>query len=483
MAAAIDFGSFDAGRITHYCCVVEGSEEHLDGKPLGTPCCASKEESIDKVGVALVNWICHRAWGQVAASRWAKVMVSLRKVLAGFLAQRVLPECLRSVQTSWGVHEGLEAALARVVAADKDDFSSRQKLRLLRVCQRMCPADAARNLAIALICMLCVEPMLYDLLGDGDAKRRATLADVCSNSLSPISKVQDRVVDRLERWGADGPPWLLLTCVGASPRDDGAALMAKAELLQMSAAIVDHFELRMSHPPYTLIRLLDPDLGKADQVRIAQGFLRAPQHCLSLFSQRLRQRCPSVKALLSRGRNVIEAWATSCFVGIDATERSHGQLRSDLRSDKRARSFTRGANRSLCQELRSAHLQGGGRDPAILDVSSLGATAASTEGASPGQSSAGRPSPQLGLNPYLLFRNEKLKSVKAFLSPQRPLTQLQLSDFEATCKREWEDMDDSEKGNWQRVYVGRNIGHGVGASAQGVVAERAEPRAFRLGVA
>ena len=201
MAAAVDFGSSTHDCITHYCCVVEGSAEHAAGSRVGSPCCSGRQESVDKVSVALVNWICHRAWDQVAASRWTKAGISLRRVLSGFLAQRVLPECLRAMQTSWAVHEGLAASLARMVAADKDDFSSRQKLRLLRVCRLLCPAAAAVDLVIVFNCLLCAEPLLYDLLGDGNAKKKATLADLCSSE-SPISKAQARIVERLVAWGA-----------------------------------------------------------------------------------------------------------------------------------------------------------------------------------------------------------------------------------------------------------------------------------------
>ena len=84
MAAAVDFGSSTHDCITHYCCVVEGSAEHAAGSRVGSPCCSGRAESVEAVSVALVNWICHRAWDQVAASRWTKVGISLRKVLSGF---------------------------------------------------------------------------------------------------------------------------------------------------------------------------------------------------------------------------------------------------------------------------------------------------------------------------------------------------------------------------------------------------------------
>ena len=62
---------------------------------------------------------------------------------------------------------------------------SRQKLRLLRVCRQLCPATAAVDLVIVFNCLLCAEPLLYDLLGDGNTKKKATLADLCSSSESP----------------------------------------------------------------------------------------------------------------------------------------------------------------------------------------------------------------------------------------------------------------------------------------------------------
>ena len=65
----------------------------------------------------------------------------MRNVITGFPAQRILPVCLCGMQTSWGVYEGIAAALERLVRADVNDFTSRNKLRLLCVCvQSIVPA-------------------------------------------------------------------------------------------------------------------------------------------------------------------------------------------------------------------------------------------------------------------------------------------------------------------------------------------------------
>ena len=77
----------------------------------------------------------------------------------------VLPESLRAVQASWGLNDGLVPHLERLIAADMDDLQSRTRLRLIRVCKGFCPRDTACEFAILLCCLMCVEPLLYDILG------------------------------------------------------------------------------------------------------------------------------------------------------------------------------------------------------------------------------------------------------------------------------------------------------------------------------
>ena len=106
------------------------------------------------------------------------------------------------------MHEGLAAHLERLVRADADDFQSRNKLRLLRVCRVLCPPDAASDAAITLQCLLTVDPILYDLLtkkGGAPDQPQASLAELCSWDQNPISSAQDRIVASLEAWGEEGP--------------------------------------------------------------------------------------------------------------------------------------------------------------------------------------------------------------------------------------------------------------------------------------
>ena len=161
LAAAVEFGSLNDSKLTHYCCVQEGSPEHLAGLRVGGPCCRDKEESLEKVVVPILTWVVHRPWEVSAVSRWTHVVTLLKKTVVGFLAQRVLPESLRALRVHWDIHDGVISALERMVAADANDFSSKNKLRLYRVCKALCPSEMAFEAAIVLNVLMCVDPLLF----------------------------------------------------------------------------------------------------------------------------------------------------------------------------------------------------------------------------------------------------------------------------------------------------------------------------------
>ena len=119
----------------------------------------------------------------------------------------------------------------------------------------------------------------------------------------------------------------------------------------------------------------------------------------------------------------------------------------------------------VCQELRSAHMKKGGRDPAFVDASSLGSAPAVTEDAASRQAS----NPRTGLHPSLLFRNQKFSSRKALVAPDRKLRPVKLNELEATCKSKWDGMSGAERASWERVYTGWSIDPQRSTSARSVV--------------
>jgi len=101
---------------------------------------------------------------------------------------------------------------------------------------------------------------MYRICGDGCDQPRATLLELCSRTASPIAKTQGQIVELLEGWGSDSSAWKLFHCMGGDADNESSVLSAKAQLLQQAAAVVDHFELRMSQPPYTLVKLAEGDI-------------------------------------------------------------------------------------------------------------------------------------------------------------------------------------------------------------------------------
>ena len=345
--------------------------------------------------------------------------------------------------------------------ADSEDFASKNKLRLLRICETLCPREVAPELGITMNVLLCVDPLLFFILGDG-RKPRVTLKELCDSSSSQISAVQRRILDRLEAWGMEGPDWALYTRLGGSPHDRRLALLAKRDLLRLGASTLDHFELRMSQPPYTLIALADPAIPDAKRRCIATSFLNEPLHCLSLFCRRLRDLCPDESTLMGKGAQLVDAWAKGSYVAIDMSERSHAQLRQKIRSDKGARAFVPAANRLVCSQLRDTHIALGGRDPALLDVSSHD-EAGGDEGAAPHaqqEPGSGRPSAS-GLNPYLVYRNHRFHTHKQTLTRGAKMKREEMQALEQKCKADWARMSPHEQGPWQRIFRGKVVGRGL----------------------
>ena len=61
--------------VYHWCYVTEDSDDHvLRGKPVGSPCCDSVDESVLKVVEPYHDWCSARAWDNCCESRWTQVV-------------------------------------------------------------------------------------------------------------------------------------------------------------------------------------------------------------------------------------------------------------------------------------------------------------------------------------------------------------------------------------------------------------------------
>ncbi len=76
----------------------------------------------------------------------------------------------------------------------------------------------------------------------------------------------------------------------------------------------------------------------------------------------------------------LEAWASSTFVSIDMSERSHNRMRNDLNTSGPGRSPTVSSNRVFCREVAAAHVAHGGDCIGSGKGMSLNPAAASAQG-------------------------------------------------------------------------------------------------------
>ena len=61
------------------------------------------------------------------------------------------------------------------------------------------------------------------------------------------------------------------------------------------------------------------------------------------------------------------------------------------------------------------------------------------------------------MNPYLLFRNQKLEARKALIAPDRKLSKSEVQEIETEAKSMWDGMSAAERGPRERVYAGWSI--------------------------
>ena len=337
----VDLCEPDERAYIHWCYVEAGSEAQKQGLRVGSACCKDTGESIQKVQVPVMNWNANRGWDAQADGRWTFLVAQLKKFCIGNAAKKSLTNALRDVKTHWELSDELEAALARQVAADKNDFSSKSKLRLLRVVNVLCSSAAEWQMPCMLTGLMAIDASQTKILVD-----RVPLTEV----VDLIAESQDLLLNYLEHWDSGRWRLLWLLCGDTVFEKDEVKLWSRGYILQLYASQYDHFERRFGDPPYSLLALPKPAVSMAKKDDRITDFFSRPQHCLSMFCRRLRAQHPTRAAMKTTGSACIEAFGGATWHCIDVSERSHNQVCTDLRSDGRARSVTASCNRVFCKE-------------------------------------------------------------------------------------------------------------------------------------
>lgn len=348
-------------RMVHWCFAEETSTEHLhEGVRVGAPCCPDKASAIEKMTVCALEFLFGSAWPVACASRWVHVAQLRARFLAAALCSRLLPESLKELRAHWGLSTAVIPTLQRMVAADQLDFSSKGKLKLLRVCQALCDPLVIVDMLATHVVESIIDDIMYGILGR--QKEKARLLDLIRPTSSPIVLAQAQVCQLMVEWGPESQHWKLLARMGACMADPGLRHKVRVLLLQAHVGLVEYFGLRFGAPPYSLGALCDPAASAALKAKVVDGLFKSPAPCLPLFARRLQQLFATREDILASAPSVIESWAIAAPVGVDWCERAHAQMRTDLRSDGPARSATASANRCFCRQAAASQADRGGHD-------------------------------------------------------------------------------------------------------------------------
>lgn len=442
----LDVGLADPGSLVHWC------SKGTARSSANTPCCVDRSEAISKIAVPFLNLFVHRGWETCAVSRWTYVMNMLRKIGMSIAFGGILLDALRHMMVFWQVDMSMVSTLERMVAADQNDFASRNRLRLLRVCKCFCAEGTPSRLAGLIVALSTADEVLYDILGH-ESREKVNLAKLLDESDSPLSRCQGAIFSLLSAWGAEEPGWVLFSALGGSYTDIEARSFCRRQLLQLSTAMVDYFTLRMAKPPYTLAKLLDSAVSHDRRLDVASDFYRVPDHCLSMFCRRLKLAFPTPDALLVNGRVVVQAMVDGAFVDVSHCERSHAAMRLDIRSTGRAKNYTCSANRMQCREVRTAMKDMTGRDPAMdISLVPLPSLAKGSRGQHGASADNTQPERKKGGNPYFCFLNHKRHCFKAQRAPDRALTEGERREVGERARAEWDKMDEEGREAWRTKY-------------------------------
>lgn len=151
-----------------------------------------------------------------------------------------------------GLEDTMEQTLAKLIEKDSGDFSSKNKLRLLRMIKVLGSPTVATSLSIAVVVNKPLENLLYRLLGHEG--KRDSIADLLHPRRSAIMSAEAEYVSLSENFEVgehlqdttffNFGPWAIVALLGADLRTQDVKRMARRSLLQLAAGLLDIYVLR-----------------------------------------------------------------------------------------------------------------------------------------------------------------------------------------------------------------------------------------------
>ena len=335
-------------------------------------CCSSEAEARCKTKDALEVWATERKWPEAADNKWTTQPIAHRRYCAADVVQGYLTRALLGVRQALNLQkQSVVAALLKLIENNKDDFKSKNMVRLSNICDNLTNAadGGSSGIHIRLAGMLVVgqalDEVFYSLLGATGVKPRLTLGDLLHPIRSPLLKCMDTLCELVTHFTADSDRYTLCALLGMDFSDDTRRSQMRHRLIVTMGALFFYFDLRFSAALYKASTSALAPADCSHRRRTVFEFYSSPhQQCQPLSAQRLRQIYPRASELLQKCDLVFFPFHADTSLINDWCEQFNARLRTDLnRPAGPGCNFTKSANRMLVRMMSTAHIAKGGLDP------------------------------------------------------------------------------------------------------------------------
>ena len=236
----------------------EEAEHWIDAMAMSPTHCTQQEGKV-KVPAVADEYCFTLAWTVVALNPWGYIDLIERKILLLSLVDNSVAAMLEGIRRGVGLSLGLEALLARQIAANPEDISSRNQLKLVRLCKVFGTPGPNLSLVLTVVSSGLLNDLFVNSVGCpelGAERLPATLLEFVDPDGSPIAFLQLRILELLDDFAAGAASWHLLALLGVDFQCEDVRLQARASLLRMHAGLIHHFEKLLGSAPYSLLLTL-----------------------------------------------------------------------------------------------------------------------------------------------------------------------------------------------------------------------------------
>ena len=452
LIAVVDLGT-KSDTIVFWNMVGPESAAHLeDGVRVGSRIFTSKQNIVEHVATPIINFCLGRAWVSATISRWTNVTTTQKRFVVADAVSHILVDALQNVKVRWDlVGDSIEAALGAILDKNHDDFSSRNKLRMIKFMKVLGRSSLLVDIALALICGRPVDRLTYQLLGHN--KTRASLGDLSHPTSSLVASCQDSLWKLAAVGLEENSPWHLVSFLGIDTGTAAFRMSRRRHNLQVSAGVTQVFELRMgaSSGPHMLAWLCYDFVSLAVKRQIVHTLFAYPVECLPFMVFCLVKLYPTEAMFLNKAPATLLVWLQS-FHSIDFSERAHAQMRTDLASDGCSRSFPTACDRLLVRQFVAAHIDRGGRDVGAAPAAAVAAPICDKGDGD--EWSRSRPRVCIGSSPFMEFHSVRMHTKKLLIGQNRKLTSEERTQCEAEVSREWQEIlgNEQEHSLWKGLF-------------------------------